>query len=82
MPRAASRGPLAVAAPTHCRGASCPSLQADPLLFSLLVDVAVPCKNGTEEAAIVAGQVVLELTTAAAIGSGAGGEAGGQGNPL
>lgn len=64
--------------PRSCRCASCPSKQADPLLFAVLVDVALPCKNATEEAAIVAGQVVVELTTAAA-GSG---EVGGQGSLL
>lgn len=48
-----------------------PFLQTDPLLFALLADVALPCKNGTEKAAIVAGQIVLELTTAAEAGNGA-----------
>lgn len=56
-----------------CRPPLCllPFLQADPLLFALLVDLALPCQNGTEKAAIVAGQVVLELTTAAQAGNGA-----------
>lgn len=49
------------------------------MVYSLLLDVALPCKKGTDETAIVAGQLVLELTTAA---DGGAGKAGGQGAPL